>query len=177
MFKTISQVYNYYRETAEQYRGKGLTILKTDTHNESGIWSHSVPLAPILADGNILTCIEINPDTLEKARQQYPNLDFREGDVQNCNGNYDVLLDFSTIDHVEDYRKVLENYRRIANEVSVIVWLNDGFRQDGDQYWFPESQFRQAFHDIFGGHESKALYAPNIGTLHHFLCRGNTSTT
>lgn len=174
MFKAISQVYDYYRQTAEQYRGKGLNVLKTDTHNESGIWSHSVPLAPILADGNTLTCIEINPDTLTRAKNNYPDLDFRQGDVLTWGGEYDVLLDFSTIDHVEDYRKVLKNYRKLAKEVSVIVWLNHGFRQDGDQYWFPEEGFRQAFQEIFGDHESQALYAPSIGTLYHFICRGNT---
>jgi hypothetical protein len=174
MFKAISDVYNYYRETAEKYRGRGLNILKTDTHNESGIWGHSIPLAPILADGNTLTCIEIDPGTLSKAKSNYPDLDFRAGDIQTWEGEYDVVLDFSTIDHVEDYYGVLENYRKIGKEVSVIVWLNDGFRRDGDQFWFPETEFREAFQDIFGEHESQALYGPNIGTLYHFLCPGNT---
>ena len=174
MFRQIDHVYNYYRETAEKYRGKGLRILKTDTHNESGIWTHSVPLAPILADGNTLTCIEIDFSTLARAQANYPDLDFRAGDVQTWEGEYDVLLDFSTIDHVQDFRKVLYNYKKLAKEVSVIVWLHQSLRQDGDQYWFPEHEFREAFQEIFGDHESKALYAPNIGTLWHFICPGNT---
>ena len=174
MFRQIDQVYDYYKKTAEQYQNKGLRILKTDTHNESGIWQHSVPLAPILAEGNTLTCIEIDFSTLAKAQGNYPDLDLRAGDVQTWEGEYDVLLDYSTIDHVADYKKVLENYKKLAKEVSVIVWLHDSFRQDGDQYWFPEGEFREAFQEIFGDHESKALYAPNVGTLWHFICPGNT---
>ena len=174
MFKTIPEVYKYYRETAESYRNRGLRILKTDTHNESGIWQHSVPLAPILAEGNTLTCIEINEDTLAKAKGNYPDLDFRHGNVLDWDGQYDVLLDFSTIDHVRDFEAVLKNYKRIAKELSCIVWLHDGFREDGDQFWFPEREFRQVMQDIWGDHNSLALYAPNIGTLHHFKCPGNT---
>ena len=177
MFRQLDQVYNYYREIAESYRGQGLRILKTDTHNESGIWSHSIPLAPILNDGNTLTCIEIEQATLDLAKKNYPDLDFRMGDILTWEGEYDAVLDFSTIDHVLDFRAALENYRKLAPKLSCIVWLHDGFRQDGSQYWFCEADFRQAVQDVYGDHESKALYAPNIGTLHHFICPGNTSTT
>ena len=174
MFKQIKEVYNYYRETAEAYRNKGLRILKTDTHNESGIWSHSVPLAPVLAEGNTLTCIEIDFTTLARAQANYPSLDLRAGDILTWDGEYDVLLDFSTIDHVADYKKALENYKKLAKEVSVIVWLASLDKQDGDQYWFNEEEFKKAFQDIFGEHRSKPIFNANSGTLYHFIWPGNT---
>lgn len=167
--RQLADVYDYYKTTAESYANRGLRILKTDTHNESGIWGHSVPLAPILAQGNALTCIEIDPNTLKLAQERFPDLDLRQGDIQTWQGEYDVVLDFSTIDHVRDYRAVLENYKKLAPECSCIVWLHESFRQDGDQYWFPEHEFKQAFEDIFGKYESWAIYGPNIGILHHLV--------
>lgn len=173
---TISEVYEYYRKIAESYAGRGLRILKTDAHNESGIWGHSIPLAPIIAPGNALTCVEVCPDVLAKAKARYPDLDMHLGDVRTWAGQYDVVLDFSTIDHVPNYVEVLRNYKKIASEINVIVWLSDTNRRYDDQYLFCEQEFKQAFFDVFGAFAGRAIFSGQHtgiasiahGVLHHF---------
>lgn len=163
------QVYEYYLCIAESYRGKGLKILKTDTHNESGIWSHvSIPLAPVLADGNELTCIEIEEDTLNLAKKNYPDLDFQLGDVRTWSGQYDIILDFSTIDHVEDYKQVLRKYKENAPALSCIVWLSDSRPPMNKQFFFPPTDFRAAYQEIYGDHEETLVYVEGASFLSHF---------
>lgn len=174
MLKHLEEVYKYYQTIAQSYQDKGLRILKTDTHNESGTWAISIPLAPILAKGNTLTCIEIDPGTLARAQGNFPDLDLRAGNALTWEGEYDVVLDFSTIDHIEDYRKALENYKKLAPKLSCIVWLHETQRKDDSQFWFCEKDFKQVFQDIWGEHESKPIFGGSMGTLHHFVCPGNT---
>ena len=168
--KSYREIYVYYWQIAKKLENCGLRILKTDTHNESGIWSHvSIPLAPVLATGNSLTCIEIDPATLELAQKQYPELDLRLGDVLTWQGEYDIVLDFSTIDHVEDYRAVLENYRKMSENLSCIVWLSDTRPSRDKQYFFPFQGFRDAFADVYGQYEEIGLYDEAGAQLIHFM--------
>ena len=165
------QVYEYYLRLAESYRGKGLKILKTDTHNESGLWAHvSLPLAPVLADGNTLTCIEIDENTLNLARRKFPGLDFRFGDIRTWRGQYDIVFDFSTIDHVEHFEPVLQQYRSNAPALSCIVWLSDSVPPRDGQFFFPPHAFRAACAALYGQYEEVLVLKDGPAFLSHFTC-------
>ena len=164
-----SEIYKYYERIANNYKNRGLKILKTDTHNESGIWDISIPLAPILAEGNELTCIEIDEVTLQKAKQRFPDLDMRHGDIRTWEGDYDIIFDFSTIDHVADYREVLKRYRANAADLSCIVWLSDTRPCTTHQYFFPPVQFTKDIVEIYGTIDRTELYHEGSATLAHFL--------
>ncbi len=172
--KSYREVYEYYAATCQLYKNKGLRLLKTDSHNESGLWGHvSIPLAPILAKGNTLTCIEIDEKTLQLAKQNYPDLDFRFGDIRTWVSCYDMIFDFSTIDHVchEEFPKVLRLYRRNASSLSCIVWLSD-FRQDMEkQYFFNPKNFRQALNENYESVKEICLYIDDDASLFHFLAQ------
>lgn len=172
------EVYEFYLRLAESYRGKGLKILKTDTHNESGLWAHiSLPLAPVLAEGNALTCIEIDKNTLDLARNNYPDLDFRMGDIRTWAGEYDVILDFSTIDHVEAFKPVLQQYRSNAPALSCIVWLSDLAAPQNGQFFFPPNAFRAACAEIYGEYEETLVYEEGPAFLSHFMCSAKADTS
>jgi len=167
------QVYEYYAYVAIFYSNRGLSILKTDTHNESKIFSLSIPLAPILNFGNQLTCIEIDEDVLAKARHNFPTLNLMRGDIRKLNedAHYDLLLDFSTIDHVtpEELPSVLRGYRKVAEAVSVIVWLSDTRPSTDKQFYFENWQFRKTFYDLFGVCSEILLFSSEGASLVHFI--------
>lgn len=175
------QVYEYYLKIATDYSNKNWKILKTDTHNESGIWGDiSKPLAPILAQGNQLTCFEIDAKVLNLAKKNFPDLDLQQGDIRKLDESkhYDLLLDFSTIDHVEpnEFPSILRSYSKIADKISIIVWLSDTRLKTGNQNFFKNWDFRKAFYNHIGEFDEKLLYAEIGATLVHFRsksCLGN----
>lgn len=173
--KSYKEVYKYYESVASSFKNKGLKILKTDTHNESLIWEEtSIPLAPILQQGNELTLIEIDPDTLQKAKNNYPDINMHQGDILTWKGKYDLILDFSTIDHVEDYCKVLVNYRKMSPNVSLVVWLNtcdeNLKNKTEDQFYFSPDEFKKNLRLIYGNFEEMVLYGENLETFSIVLC-------
>jgi len=163
---SIDCVYEFYMNTCSAYTDKGLRILKTDTHNEAKIWSHSPPLAPLLS-GNDLTCIEINEQTLSLAQQNFPDIRMELGDVRTWVGEYDVILDFSTIDHFPDFDAAIENYKKLAPKLHCVVWLG-GHSPQGDQYWHPHNEFRQSM-SRYANVEETLLYADGSKHLVYFL--------
>lgn len=175
------QIYEYYSKIATDCSNKNWKILKTDTHNESGIWGDiSKPLAPILAQGNQLTCVEIDSTVLNLAKKNFPDLDLREGDIRNLNEleHYDLLLDFSTIDHVnhDEFPSILKSYSKIADRISIIVWLSDTRPNSKTQNFFKNWDFRKAFYEHIGEFDEKLLYAEIGASLVHFRsksCLGN----
>lgn len=173
--KSYKEVYKYYESVASSFKNKGLKILKTDSHNESLIWEEtSIPLAPILQQGNDLTLIEIDPDTLQKAKNNYPDINMHQGDILTWKGKYDWILDFSTIDHVEDYCKVLVNYRKMSPNVSLVVWLNtcdeNLKNKTEDQFYFSPDEFKKNLRLIYGNFEEVVLYGENLENFSIVLC-------
>jgi len=170
---TYQQIYEYYATVANFFQNRGFKILKTDTHNESGIWSVSIPLAPILDIGNELTCVELDEVVLARAKRRFPELRLLRGDVRSLDQSmhYDLLLDFSTIDHVmpQEFPNVLGEYSKIADAVSIIVWLSDTLPSSQDQYYFKNFDFRRTFYDIFGEYVEILLFADRGASLVHFM--------
>jgi len=178
---TYQQVYEYYATIARFLQNRGLKILKTDTHNESGVWPISIPLAPILDIGNELTCVELDEVILDCAKKNFPQLRLLPGDVRNLDQSvhYDLLLDFSTIDHVmsQEFPDVLRQYNKIANTISIIVWLSDTRPSRDNQYFFRNFDFRNTFHNIFGEYNEIMLFSDKGASLVHFINKRPNSNT
>jgi hypothetical protein len=177
---SYTQVYKYYLFVADIFKDKSIRILKTDTHNESNIFNISIPLAPILADGNDLTCIEIDPEVLKLAKKNFPNIRMLEGDIRKLNRNekYDLILDFSTIDHIQqaEYKEVLKSYREMSKNISIMVWLSNTRPNEEKQYFFNNLNFRNDFREIFGNFKEILLFADYGASLVHFLAFDDKKT-
>lgn len=172
---SYKEIYKYYESVALSFKNKGLNILKTDTHNESLLWAeNSIPLAPILQEGNNLTLIEIDADTLQKAKNNFPDINMHHGDVLTWQGEYDWVLDFSTIDHVQDYCKVLENYKKMAANLSVVVWMSTARENlqlaDKSQFYFPVAEFKKNLKLVYRYYEEVYLYGEISGKNNIILC-------
>ena len=87
-------------------------VLKTDADNEGGL-AHTQPIVNVFHPNNI-DCIEVDKGVINKAKELHPDYNFTLGNTQKMpfkNECYDVVLDFSTIDHQKDYKKTLDEYR------------------------------------------------------------------
>lgn len=171
MFTSYPEIYAYYKRVTEQYQNKNLRILKTDSYNESGQAPDFVePLAPILANGNTVTCIEIDDKTRQLAADRFPNLSIQQGDIRTWKGEYDLIMDFSTIDHVENWKDVLKLYKVNAPKLSVVVWLANETQGGDKQYWFCHDEFVHMMKEIYGEYKEKILYRMSpIKRLVHFV--------
>jgi hypothetical protein len=82
-------------------------VLKTDAHNESGRYPISIPLTPIISQfAERVDCIEIDADVIAEARlytKTPHNTEITESSITDIpfnKGEFDCILDFSTIDHL-----------------------------------------------------------------------------
>lgn len=82
---------------------------------------------------------------LAKARDRYPEADFRFGDafdLDMASGSYDVVICFEVLGHMPDPSKVIEELLRVARKkVIFTVWLggDDKAVAGKDHYTFPSS--------------------------------------
>lgn len=114
----------YYREVASELSGGNLTTLKTDCYNEC----IDNPVLPYIK-GDV-KCLELIKERAEYAKRKFPNISIRQGDLTKCpykDNSIDLILDFSTIDHIPDFKKCLDEYQRILAPHGVfviVVWLS-----------------------------------------------------
>jgi hypothetical protein len=117
-------------------------VLKTDCHNESGRYPISIPLAPLLAQyTNQVYCTEIDESVILDALQfssPPENCLISRGTITKLafkDALFDLVLDFSTIDHVtlEECSKALEEYDRVLQSggfIVIIVWTAKNYSYD-----------------------------------------------
>jgi len=121
----INKIGDYYIEIAKTLSHNSFTVLKTDLFNE-------IYLKPILPhiSAKELYSIELSPVRVAKAKRMFKYVDITEGDVTKLpyeKRKFDLILDFSTMDHIEDYPKALDEYFRVLKDdgmVYIIVWLD-----------------------------------------------------
>ena len=158
VYSNVEEVYKFYLEKAvskcKEY--KGLRVLKTDCHNESGIFGHSLPIIPWIKDMVRVDALEIDPDVISKAKAKIgeEGWTITQGDIRKLpysDDSFDLLLDFSTIDHVppEDLPTVIREYCRVckpSGKFTIIVWLSDKNERDSTysyQYYFEKKYFQE----------------------------------
>ena len=140
---TLAQAYpkilDEYLEIAKSLSGKGKRILKTDLFNE-------VRNLPI--DGGIIKnidgdveAIEIRKEYVKIARKQ--GVAARTGDIRYLPFNdksFDVVMDFSTIDHIVEFEKVISEYARVlkpGGKLGMVYWTKEYFAtvNDGNEFF------------------------------------------
>tara|TARA_B110000503_G_scaffold143436_1_gene244861 strand:- start:4892 stop:5623 length:732 start_codon:yes stop_codon:yes gene_type:complete len=171
---STAQIYKYYFDLAQIFSRRGLKILKTDSHNESGLYSHSIPLMPALSQGNEAQSVEIDDEILDLAKTKHPDLRFNSGDIRalSVEQMFDVVLDFSSIDHVTgaEFEQVLRGYKQIATFASIIVWHSDTRSDTSIQTYFPRADFSAKLAEAFDSEIVNVLvYADRDRELVHHL--------
>jgi len=120
----IYEIGDYYINKARELCHPSFTILKTDCFNEV----HLKSILPHIRC-NSLHCIETSAMRVAKSKRMY-NANYVIGsitDMPYADKKFDLILDFSTMDHVADYKKAIAEYERtLADDglVYIIVWLD-----------------------------------------------------
>jgi len=151
-----------YLKIAKKFAGKNKVILKTDAFNEA----NGRPIEGGIA-GNIkgeIHVIEIRPEYVGKAQLigglKVSRQDIR--DIKYGREKFDVVMDFSTIDHVRDWRVVLREYWRVLKPggiLSLVYWAKPALEYEAGQYYFPAKPFDDDFRRIFKVISHKFLYS------------------
>jgi hypothetical protein len=108
----------YYKKRAFDLSNENFKVLRCDCFNEC-VGSQIMPF--IKGD---VTCIELVKERASHARLMYPDVNVICADLQDIpksKGYFDLILDFSTIDHITNYKKVLDEYKRVLN---LITWTS-----------------------------------------------------
>lgn len=184
LFSRYEDVYRFYIKNTEWMvkAHEGSIILKTDAHNESGLYRHSMPIVPLLSQyAKKVTCIEFDKEVLMHAEpllDRYPNVDYRIGDIRESLGmTYDLIFDFSTIDHVPfaDAMRVIHNYRAHLAPTGILciyVWTSEA-RENVSSDWHPGNQYyfyRRDFIKLLqacGFTVAREIYILNWDTRYH----------
>lgn len=151
----LESVYKFYREIASL--GKG-TILKTDCYNE--LFKDCLVTK---MKGSIFI-VEINRDYVLEFHKKYPEYNCILGDVKYLPFKdyfFDWIFDFSTIDHITDYRKALEEYFRVlkyAGRLALFVWLSKDEEIVGEQIYFSQEEFENELRKKFIFLEEKEIF-------------------
>lgn len=132
--KEYPRILRDYLEFSKSLAGKYKKILKTDLYNEV----RGLPIKGGIV-GNIegdIYAIEIDIEIVNKAiRMGFRNV--RWGDIRKLpysDGEFHVVLDLSTIDHMAEFELVLSEYSRVLKVGGVA----------GIVYW---SSFKKDYHD------------------------------
>ena len=165
-------IHRKYQELAEIF--KEGRVLKTDVWQET----RDNDEAPIQAD----EYLELLPDLVAKGKER--GLNVTQGSIEDMpykNGEFDTVIDTSTIDHTSQYAKVISEYRRVLRDdglLLLIAWntslptLEDGGDlAGGRQYFFNRGEFRSEVERHFLITSEEVLRDANPRQLVFYLCK------
>ena len=184
--KTYRSAYENYLRICSAIGNSGplRRVLKTDAHNESGRYSISIPLTPIISQfTERVDCIEIDADVITEARlhtKTPQNTEITQSSITHMpfnNGEFDCILDFSTIDHLtlEESKLALTEYARVSSSDSlivIVVWTSSQYSEDQQnlQKYFSRTDFRSSLKNIFNVYFEKTLLIVENKNLVLFVC-------
>jgi len=147
-FESITHLkYQLYAKQAINLRG--YKVLKTDT------WNETVMNLPIKADAYL----ELDNYRVQQALSSGYNT--IQGDIRQIpfpDGEFRTVIDLSTIDHIPDYEKAIQEYHRVLKNdgiALIVAWLSTWRPSPieenwgGTQYWFKASEFRDTLEKYF----------------------------
>lgn len=155
-----------------------LKVLKTDC------WNEAEKYCPIADYFNDIKMVEISKERIEKAK----DYNVVEGDIRKLSFNeqeFDLVLDFSTIDHVPDYEKAISEYHRVLKNggyALIVSWfgvsdysrLPHGDNWDEMQYYFDFQHFMEKIEGTFNVILNKTFTEfQGERFLHWFICQKN----
>jgi SAM-dependent methyltransferase len=149
--EAYSDILAKYLKIAKRYSGKDKKILKTDCFNE--VNSFPVP-------GGIAKNIKGNVKMLElrsqlAGRARLMGFDVTQGDIRNIpfkDNFFDIIFDFSTIDHVENYEEVIFEYYRVLKTggfVNIVYWTKPKKQVLENQIYFEKKEFLNTVNKYF----------------------------
>lgn len=177
---SIHQVYQQtVKALVEKYNP--LRVLKTDCWNES---DGDFPVASEIT-GRYVVCLELQPSRIAKAQSKFPWLRFTKGDIRSIpfdDNEFDMVIDLSTIDHVEEYKKALNEYARVLIDDGVLYlvawhstaerdWIPVPDQWGASQYHFKEDEFMEAIPFKSISHGVFPNYDKGNRTLHWYEAR------
>jgi SAM-dependent methyltransferase len=145
----IEGVFDYYRELLTLHNPRAGMVLKTDCFNEGiddfrHIWG--------ALDPDRTVYLEIDGDTIDKAKVAHPEGDYRQGDIRKLPFDdvaFSAIFDLSTIDHVppSDTGVVLSEYHRTlmpGGKLVLVAWCAEERKDEpvdwgGPQYFLYEA--------------------------------------
>jgi SAM-dependent methyltransferase len=159
-----------YREFIDEFVPDEGRILKTDCFNEAN--GGDIHLEGISVSPDRLTYLELDEDTVVRARKRFPERDFQQGDIRDMpfdNEEFGGVMDLSTIDHIppQDIAKAIAEYYRIlpfGGRLLLVSWCSYERKDEpqnwgGPQYFHDEGDIRRALDDVgFCTHHSKVIY-------------------
>lgn len=158
----IEKVFDRYRELLALHNPCIGKVLKTDCFNEGigdfrDLWG--------ILDPSRTIYLEIDGDTIYRARLAHPEGDYRWGDIRELpfpDMMFNTVFDLSTIDHVppSDAGKVLSEYHRVLKwngKLVLVAWCATERRDepedwDGPQYFLYEPDILEGlrgFYDVY----------------------------
>ena len=141
---------NKFNEVIDKYKPQ--TILKTDCNNEAFSRPIKGGLVKNITKEVYVDLIEYDKETILKAKTLFPDLNITQGDIRNLNdikdNCYDLVADFSTIDHVSaaDIPLAINEYFRVLKQkghLLLVCWFSYDQKNliiNFDQ-WNPENQY------------------------------------
>jgi len=178
MLKTYEQICQRYLEEAKAIAK--WVVLKTDAHNESGIYPVSLPIAPHL-NCDICYCLEYDEEVIGRAlKREWERTKIMKWDIRMLpfeQDSIDTLIDLSTIDHIapKDIDKVLQWYNKVLKKWwkcllvvrtwhpwddvvvdSMIAWTE---RHPWNQYYFKREWFEDLLKKYFQIDYSEDLFS------------------
>ena len=150
----IEEIYAHYRELVRRYVPPWGFVLKTDCHNEAV--SGFKDLGDVL-NAKRTTYVEIDLETIERAKERYPDRHFTHGDIRALDFRdeyFSTVVDLSTIDHIplEDVPVAISEYHRVLKDggrLLMVAWCCDERREEptdwnGPQYFLYEPDLMEA---------------------------------
>jgi len=184
-YKTVNEVYKGYVEIAKSFDVKDKVVLKTDCHNESMTYSHSIPIIPEFSEAKEIYCLEYDSRIIlraEKILNEY-GVVVSNGTISNPGEFYDdekfdIVFDFSTIDHVtiEELPIVIKAYKKILKKggvLSLVILTSKELivEANGNQMYFPFSLVDSIMKEEFVIEEDYNLHTIH-GIKHLWYYRG-----
>ena len=172
LVREYPRILSDYFRIAQELAGEGLDILKTDAYNET----ESLPIPGGIAR-NIPGRVQIIELDSSRCRQALrmgfvvTHADIRQIPFED--GSFDLILDFSTIDHVGDYQVVLKEYARLLRPngtASIVFWTKPVGDLDKDgQYYFTHDEFMADITTIFQTGRIETLFREDGRQLTLFI--------
>jgi len=120
----IENFEDYYAKICSDLSNEHFKVLRCDCFNEC-IGKQIIPSIK-----GEMTCMELVPERASHVAKMYPEREIIQGDLTNIpkpNEYFDVILDLSTLDHIPDYKKALDEYQRVLAKDGVFylaTWVS-----------------------------------------------------
>lgn len=94
--------------------------------------------------------VDVDADAIEYAKQQFPakNLEYKVGDGESIpldDNSVDVVITFETIEHIKDYRKFIDEMKRVLKPdgIAIVSTPNDLEFAEGNHFHLHEFEYEE----------------------------------